>query len=1052
MNIDFQHISGQKSELSHAASGPDMARRQAPSLYGAERVAGMGYNLDLDKSGFTDNAYNTPFRNMDDIARMAEDTDVFLQHNYMAVLSNTVSDKDYGKAMEDGFDIKDMDAKESVTILDKIKSEMLRAGVAIEGYNDDISSDKLARITGSVTLANELKKSFDENDIPITTDNVRAAKTAVEQIKDIGALDDGAVKFMVQNNMEPTLENIYFASHSTNGINSTGRGFYSQEMGGYYAQKAEGADFDQLKPQIDRVIEEAGLDTEDAAAQDNARWIVTEGIPLTADNLLKVAELRSISFPVNEKIAAGAAAAAIADGKKPIEGNVSDPRSNLKKAQDIAETVKNIDDRQLRNAVLSGRELTIKNIAQASHGPDGDMGEMTAAGREIPAADENAAEMAQGGDRRLVEARLRLEEVRLHMSVDANKYLLDRGLAIDTAPMEKLIESLKNALKQIGSEVSGRIVDEATDVNPLNSGTVFSMTMSRVSIIREAPADIVGEMAEDLGSASLMEVSRRSEAMTIRFKQAGEGYEKLMTAPRADLGDSIKKAFRNVDDILKDLGEELTDENRRVVRILGYNRMDINEDNIEKVRSWDVRLQTTVSRLKPGAVLDLIRQGRNPLSMTIEQLSDSLDQNSSSDRENKGKDEEKYSRFLYKLEHKGDITSEEKKSFIGIYRLFHTLQAGDYQAIGSLLKTDQKMTLGNLLNATRNQRAARRGLDYTVDESFGGLGSQDFAQTLRIDEQIEAAFRYYRSQAEIVIDNLEPEKLKEARPGNETLLPDFANDLAAAESDEELDRAYVKEQVRQIRQTASLRSVEPAVDEIKASDIAVTYNNIEAMIAVRRDRRQAGIWDRLRDFREVKDLADNLGEEDYQENYLKILDNVSDKLSRELMNENDSYIDVRSIALLQKQLSVMGQSAKNESFEVPVEIEGEVLSMHVTLKSEKNSASRMDAGVQTLEYGRIGVCLYLENDTVRGMLTTTNGRSQEQAEYLENVKTRLCERLGEKLGDIGVDRENIAVLYNSQSVPARAGSVNTQAMEGETIEKTDTQTLLKMAKAFVEAL
>ena len=162
--------------------------------------------------------------------------------------------------------------------------------------------------------------------------------------------------------------------------------------------------------------------------------------------------------------------------------------------------------------------------------------------------------------------------------------------------------------------------------------------------------------------------------------------------------------------------------------------------------------------------------------------------------------------------------------------------------------------------------------------------------------------------------------------------------------------------------------------------------------------------------------------------------------------------DVRSIALLQKQLSVMGQSAKNESFEVPVEIEGEVLSMHVTLKSEKNSASRMDAGVQTLEYGRIGVCLYLENDTVRGMLTTTNGRSQEQAEYLENVKTRLCERLGEKLGDIGVDRENIAVLYNSQSVPARAGSVNAQAMEGETIEKTDTQTLLKMAKAFVEAL
>ena len=42
----------------------------------------------------------------------------------------------------------------------------------------------------------------------------------------------------------------------------------------------------------------------------------------------------------------------------------------------------------------------------------------------------------------------------------------------------------------------------------------------------------------------------------------------LMTAPRTDLGDSIQKAFRNVDDILNDLDMELTDDNRRAVRFL----------------------------------------------------------------------------------------------------------------------------------------------------------------------------------------------------------------------------------------------------------------------------------------------------------------------------------------------------------------------------------------------------------------------------------------------------------------------------------------------------
>ena len=262
----------------------------------------------------------------------------------------------------------------------------------------------------------------------------------------------------------------------------------------------------------------------------------------------------------------------------------------------------------------------------------------------------------------------------------------------------------------------------------------------------------------------------------------------------------------------------------------------------------------------------------------------------------------------------------------------------------------------------------------------------------------------------------------------------------------------MKEQVRQIRQTASLRATETAFDELKAVDIGVTYNNLEAMISVRRDRRQGNIWDRLRDYKEIKELSDELDSEGYEDNYVKILGNISDKLSEELMNASDSYIDVRSIALLQKQLSVMGKSAESDSFEVPVEVEGETLSMHVTLKTEKNSVSRMDASVQTIEYGQIAVSLYVEGDAVRGMLTTTGGRSQEQAEYLEKVRTRLCVGLKEKMEDLGVDQENIAVLYNTQGIPAGRGQVSSRAMEGAAVEKTKTHTLLKMAKAFVEAL
>ena len=1029
MNINFQTITGQKTGGDKILSGMEAEGRIVSGPSKSSNLSKTGYALDIDASGFTDNAYAGHSRSAGDISNMAQNTDVQNQHNFMALLSNTMSEEDYAKALEDGFDIKDINSAETVNIVDKIKSVLLESGVQVAGYNDDLSFEKLKKITGSDAFAKALQESFHENDIPVTAENVKAAKIAVDQVSDIKALDDSAVKYMVQNNMEPTIENIYFASHSTNGLNVMGRGFYAQEAGGYYAQTADSFDWEQLGPQIDKVIEESGLDPKDEGTKENAKWMVAQGIPLTADNLKSVTIIKSAALPVTEELGAKATAAAIADGKRAVDGNLYDPTSNLQKAIDIAHKVKEISDDDIKGTIISGKDLTIRNLSGAG----------TLA--EVKTLPEN--------DNRLVVARIQMEEVRLRMTTEANKQLLDRGFSIDTAPIEELIERLKSTMGQMADETTGEAIDEITDVKSAGTTYMMRMTMTRVSVIANGPVDVVGDMADELESASLFKISQRSQTMAEKFAKAGEGYEKLMTAPRADLGDSIKKAFRNVDDILEDLEKELTDENRRTIRILGYNKMDINEENFEKVRSWDVKLQAVVSRIKPGAVLDLIRDGKNPLAMTIEELSNNLDENSSSSDEHKGRGEEKYSRFLYKLEKKNGITADERKSFIGIYRLFHTLKTTDYQAIGSLLKTGRDMTIGNLLEATRNQKAARSGMDYKVDDEFGGIKAGMTGE--RIDVQISAAFRYYSAKAEVVYENLEPEKLLQAAPTQQTLLPELADNLQAADTDEALEREYVKEQVTRMRQTAQLKAAEPALDELKAVQVETTFNNMEAMIGVRRDRRNGNLWEKINDVKEKDLLTDKLEDDDYQENYVKILGEISDKLSEELMTENDEYIDVRAISLLQKQISVMAKSAESDSYEVPVEIDGQMVSMHVTLKSDAGANSRMDASVQTDMYGLVSVSLYKESGEIRGMLTTTNSSNQEESEYLENVRIRLCERLSEKIGDVNVESKNIAILYHAQSGSAAAGAVSSGAREGNNTQ-TDTKTLLTMAKAFVEAL
>ena len=1041
MKIDFQTITGNKMGQGAEKTGMESGKR--PELYAGktDSVGGNAYVASLDSSIFSNNAYAQHTRTAENISEMAQNTDVWMQHNYMALLSNTMSEEDYAKALEDGFDLKNMDSTETVTILDKIKSALLESGTCVAGFNDDLGIDKLEKITGSRTFANALQKSFHENDIPITKENVREAKMAFEEIADIQGLDNDAEKYLIQNEMDPTIENIYLAAHSTNGSSISGKGFYAQDTDGYYAMKAESYDWEQLDPQIDKVIEQAGLSKDDESTREQARWIVKEGLPLTAESLTRLNEIRSIEFPISGELGAEAVSAALADNKSARTGNLADPQSSYTKAARIIEDAKAISEDDIRTAVEDGKELNLRNLSIEKS-----LNELNTQRISVCNIDKN--------DQRVVEARLQLEEVRLRMTVEANRQLLSRGFSIDTAPMQELIERLKNFLGQLGDEAAGTALDEIANITPENRSYIFTATLTRRSAILNGPVDIAGAMEDNLFSATLSEISDTSKKLALSYEHAGREYETMMTKPRSDLGDSIKKAFGNVDDILEELDIEINEDNRRAVRILGYNSMEMSRENFEKVRSWDQLLKTTLERMKPGAVFELIKEGKNPLGMTIEELAEGLDKGFKNSEEGSGekerKSDEKYSKFLYKLEHNGEITKEEKDSFIGIYRLFHTLKANDYQAIGSVLKTGGDMTLGNLIKATRTQNAARKGLEYTIDDSFGGIGLKDDLSSLKIDEQIQMAFRFYSAKADIVYENLEPEKLKSAKPDERTLLPELADELQEAGNNDELNREYYAQETRHIRDIASAKDADLAFEELKDVDMVTTFSNLEAMISNRRARRTEGLW---KDFdREQRLLVDALDKDGYEDVYKRTLDSMSDRMQDVLFDSDNTYLDVRAISLMQKQLSVMSGSSEKGSFDVPVEIEGQKISMHITLKSDDSMNSRMEASIQTYEYGLITATLYEKGGIIGGMLTTTNGQNPEETEYLESVRTKMCVKLAEKIRDVGVGQDKIAILYHAQTQPTSVGQTNANATDGNFNKITDTRQLLAMAKAFIEAL
>ena len=212
------------------------------------------------------NEENNKGKSLIELQQDAGNTNVALQQDYMTLLSHTMSQEDYAKACEDGFDPRELDQDTAVTIVDRIKAELVRSGQNIAGYTDDIDLDTLAAAVGSDTLAQSIEEQFRATDIPLTPENVDELKTAWELASSLQQPQEGEVGYLVDNGLEPEIWNLYVAENSG-------------------AKVQQNTVPQELQDQMDKVITDAGLPVNDENRQ-KAQWLVGAGLPLTTDTCL----------------------------------------------------------------------------------------------------------------------------------------------------------------------------------------------------------------------------------------------------------------------------------------------------------------------------------------------------------------------------------------------------------------------------------------------------------------------------------------------------------------------------------------------------------------------------------------------------------------------------------------------------------------------------------------------------------------------------------------------------------------------------------------------
>ncbi|MCH5249787.1 MAG: hypothetical protein J1E98_07635 [Lachnospiraceae bacterium] len=994
------------------------------------------FALDISGTVMDNTAYKGQGKTAEEVMQDAGQIDLAVQKDYLTVMSNSVSTEDFSRMMKDGYHIGDMEVEEVVTIVDKIKAELIKGGTQVAGYTDQIDAETLEAITGSEAFARQLCEQFAEKDVPVTEENVKDAVKAYNKAEELEELTEGAVKYMVENHMEPTIDNLYLADYSSTADGDRqGRGYYADGPG-YYAKKAEEFNWQQLQPQMEKVLEEAGLEVNEQTLQ-SAKWLLEKGIPLTPETAADLYRLDNLTFPQDEKQVLSAIAAAIADGKRAGEADLSDGRSNLEKAAEYVERFENISDEAVDKTVADGKELTLENLEAAQKqiidtgasyesdnaGPEKNVANDTANSEQNVVVDAINLEQdavnydTMAGSAENITARRRLEEIRLMMTIEANMKLLESGYSIDTTELENLVE----ALKQIETQQRQLLFGEPDLERAAEKAALYTETRNKVEEIPYLPIDIAGRFKVTDEDFTLNQVHVEGSALRNGYDEAKERYETWMT-PRADMGDSIRKAFRNVDAILEDMGLETSEENRRAVRILSYNKMELSDESIQAVKASDMELHRVIDKMTPAMVLQTIRDGKNPLEMTIPELNDYLDSTQyASEQEN-----EKYSRFLYKLDRNKEIDQEERAAFIGIYRMFRQFEKTDDAAVGALVNMGAELSFKNLLSAVRSQKKV--GMDFSIDDAFAGIDVIE--KTMSITGQIESGFsKYYRDVVADIADRM-------------------------AEQDDAAEADYQAEQLQDMRESYEVE--DSVIEELLHSRQPVTENNLLAANMLM--NRPGFLYKKLDDLTKLADkdkvkdavihLTDSMTDKDSaQKAYNEMQNTYEDILEDAQYDANINFIDLKAIQSCRKQLTLARGLAQEENYHIPVEINGETTSIHLKVLHNEEDGGKVRATLNTESYGKVAAEFSIRNNKLSGYIacSTPEGVNEVQSRneslqigFRDTVESLKQNKL--ELGKIGV------IHSNDLDLNAFTAEGNDEASPVQTAD------LYQVAKAFITVI
>ena len=938
-------VSGANFNKDVAAQGTSINYKENKAVK-SEGVAGSfaGVVISGGVTAATDNTYEGLLKEADDVKSqiMASASGAKLS---LKALMMKLSGADAAKLDEDGFNLTDATPDDMVNIIEKIKIELAMHSDDYVNYGTAVSKDKIESVTGSAATAASVESRMQGADIAVNDESVAEVKSTLEKSGELKPLSENTKNYMVANDIEPSIAGIYQAQAATSSsISADGVTI------GRYANAISDADFEALRPGIEKIIASAGLEVNDKTLAD-ARAFIDAQIPVTKENLEYKAQLDAIDI---EKIQADPDEMLnkILDNMK-LGGKAENTLVTGSPIDDIRtalDTINRAEYADAANVVSKGETFTIASlkleIDARSFSIEYSAASVSTGNSEVRNQASDVQQAAEKAYDTLVTARVL-------MSANASVYLVKNNISILTTPIDEL-NSMLMEYEQ---------ADEKYEEAQIAYTDVLEARKTLNEIVRN-PARVFASM----------------------FDKMNETYEAVGTQIRGDLGDSLKKAVQgSADDIIKELGLEGTDEDKEAIKVLAANNMDMTKENVETVKSVNAMINNLIKNMKPETVLNMIKDGINPMNASIEEVNEYL--TAANDKASKD-NEEKFSKFLYKLDRTNGITKEQRKQFIGIYQMMNIFTRDAGVAAGALIKQGAEVTMNNLMTAYNSRK--HYDMDAVIDENTG------MAEVSGIANYYSALFM---ANGGLVTPNTLKNVDNSSGIGEQSveMFIEQLEDNYDAAAEEQYNEEYLKEQQAAVQAGADI------LRQIRNADIEINSGNIQAVKAFL----ESGQFPDIRGIKTTRDYArDSIEKIGHKEKLSLMYEEMKDETEEELQEvlskagDLDTQIDVNyeeflDLRLKDRTIGYIKNLALRHDYRIPyITDSGSTGMLKLTLVQDDDNKGRISVNMLSSVLGKVSVEAKADRDSLGMYIVSDTAVSDEGSQLLEDMEESLKEAFG----------------------------------------------------------